>query len=466
MKLLVIGAGFVGACSAAAAADSGHTVLVYDVNGARVAALGSNDPVMIHRELSEEGLADILIRNRERIRFTAAVEDMRGVSDSLDIAMLCVPTPSTREGGYDLSAFDKAVDGLSEILSARGGGAQKTHVVIVLKSTLPIDAIDRVRASFEARGVRNFGVVVNPEFLVEGKAVEGSLRPDRVVVGAEGDEDFRIMREFYHRFADSLKVKYIEVNPKEAAAGKLLANFLLFARLAACFDVVGRLSEVFPGIAFERVREIVKSDGRIGAWGLYDSLFAGGSCFIKDASALAHELEGKGVSAGLPRQAIVSNEYQLKRFFDRAALEAGFPFEGKTVALLGVAFKRGTNDVRNSPALTLWAWMSQAGVASVKVFDPQASENYKRALEAQGLPTDGKLAICENIEEALQGTQCAIICTDWPEFETLGEVISRVASAPYLIMDGRRIIHHHYDELAKKGFTILAVGSPLMGQSI
>ena len=244
-------------------------------------------------------------------------------------------------------------------------------MVIVNKSTVPVNMISMTAKIMNEHGVLNFGVVSNPEFLVEGKAIEGSIRPDRVIIGAENEKDFKIMREVYARFS-STNVKYIETNPYEAAAGKLLANYLLFNKLASTFDVIGRLCEFFPDIKFENVRQIINTDPRIGTWGLYDSVFAGGSCFIKDAASLAHQMEEAGANTHQIRLSLEANKFQRDHFYGRAEKEAGFSWDGKTVAVLGVAFKQNTNDVRNSPAIDIVRHLINSNVSQIKVYDPAA----------------------------------------------------------------------------------------------
>ena len=278
MNILYIGSGFVGACSAAVSADSGHTVLVYDIDPNKISMLDSKDRDQIEECLFEKGLADLLIRNDERITFTSDYSDVVPFLDECDAVFMCLPTPEIGETGEsNLSYYQAAAEQLGEAMTNRNGGAQSKYIVIINKSTVPVDMVGQTQELLDAKGVKHYGVVSNPEFLVEGKAIEGSLKPDRIVVGAWKQEDFDVMRSLYRRFYDAIDVSYLEVNPKEAAAGKLLANFYLFNKLAVCFDVIGRTAEAFDNISFEQLRKIITSDKRIGNWGFYDSLYACGS---------------------------------------------------------------------------------------------------------------------------------------------------------------------------------------------
>ncbi len=457
MNILYIGAGFVGACSAAVSADSGHRTLVYDIDEERIAKLGSGDRDTIESCLFEEGLGDLLVRNRDRIQFTSNYRRVEAFLDSCDAVFMCLPTPEIGETGEsDLSFYLAAARRLGRALSRRNKGRQSHSVVIVNKSTVPVAMADTTHDILRKNGVRRFGVVSNPEFLVEGKAVLGSLKPDRVVVGAWTEKDFDVMRRVYQRFFNAPNVEYVEVNPKEAAAGKLLANFVLFNKLAVCFDVIGRTCEAFAGLQFENVRRILSGDPRIGGWGLYNSLYAGGSCLIKDARSLAYQLKEAGRDALLVNETYLANRRQLLGFLDRAEKDAGFAWRGKTVALLGTAFKRSTNDIRNSPALEIAAYLLDKRIRSLRVYDPAAMGPFQQAH-----PPSAKVRYFSNEAKAIDDADAVIIATDWPQFRGLGELLRGLDRKP-LLLDGRRMLQHFYAELRKSGFDIIAVGSPYL----
>lgn len=457
MNILYIGGGFVGACSAAVSADSGHTTLVFDLDQEKVNKLTSNDRDEIQSCLYEEGLADLIIRNRERIQFTTEYDKVKTFLDECDAIFMCLPTPEIGETGEsDLSYYFSAAETLARALKERNSGSQSKYIVIVNKSTVPISMIDQTEQIMESQGVQEYGVVSNPEFLVEGKAIQGSLKPDRVVVGAKTDRDFEIMRNIYRRFYDSSAIEYIEVNPKEAAAGKLLANFYLFNKLAVCFDVIGRTCEAFPGLSFEKIRHVLTTDPRIGTWGLYDSLYAGGSCFIKDARSLSHQLQTVGSNATLVNEAYLANKRQLDMFLGRAIKEADISWKGKHVALLGLAFKQGTNDIRNSASIEIAECLSREGVASINVYDPVAMDSFKHTTKE-----NEKIVYVADENEAVKNADVIIIATDWPQFRGLADILLAGKNRP-LIMDGRRILQHRYNDLVDAGFSVIAVGSPFM----
>ena len=459
MKILYIGGGFVGACSAAVSADSGHDTVVFDLDEQKIKKLASADSAAIESCLYEDGLADLLIRNKERIQFTADYSRAEQFLDVVDAVYMCLPTPEIDETGEsNVSYFVSAAERLAKALTRRNQGRQEKYVVIVNKSTVPIEMVAATEEIMDKAGVKNYGVVSNPEFLVEGKAIQGSMRPDRVVVGAWRERDFVVMRQVYQRFYNSGTVKYIEVNPKEAAAGKLLANYVLFNKLAVCFDVIGRACEAFSAVRFEEVRKILNSDPRIGAWGLYDSLYAGGSCFIKDARSLAHQLQISGQTATLVQETYLSNKRQLELFLSRAEKDAGLNWVQKKVGLLGLSFKQDTNDVRNSPSIDIVRFLLENRVAHITAYDPAAIGYFEKIF-----PSSDKITYTSDESEAIRAVDVIIIATDWPQFRGLKDLlVNDKADHRPLIMDGRRIWQNSYADLQRAGFNIIAVGSPYL----
>lgn len=459
MKILYFGAGYVGACSAAVSADGGHEVLVYDINRELVNSLSSMDKDKIESYLFEKGLGDLIIRNQVRIKFTFDLSEVEKFVDEAEAVFMCLPTPERDgTGETDLSFYEAAAETLGKILAKRNQGAQSQYVLLINKSTVPIDMIDRSKKMMENFGVKNFGVGSNPEFLIEGKAVEGSIRPERVVVGASTEKDFKIFSDIYSRFVESSNIGYFEVSPPEAEAGKLLANYILFNRLANCFDIAGRVCEKFPGLRFENIRKILIADSRIGSWGFYDSLFAGGSCLIKDARSLSHQLKSRGANSDVVDSALAANQRQLDNFLARAETEFNFNWTGKTVGLLGLSFKQETNDVRYSASLGVTDFLFDKNAALIKAYDPVAGDNYFKYFS--GNKNRGKISLAGSAAQAIDGADILIIATDWQQFREAEELIKENLPKGAIVMDGRRILAHKYEELSQAGYNIIAVGSP------
>ncbi|RJQ19030.1 UDP-glucose/GDP-mannose dehydrogenase family protein [Candidatus Woesearchaeota archaeon] len=449
MNVIVIGTGFVGATHAAVLAAYGHSVTAYDINKERIADLASKDPKRIDAALYEPGLAK-LVTESTTLTFTRNLFDLAPLLDTTPVIFLCLPTPA-----HELTLPDEqkflftAATQLAELLKKRNDCRQTQHALLATKSTVPIGTAAKLKKHLALLGITNFSVASNPEFLVEGKAVEGSKHPDRIVIGIETPADEKLLRELY--FAHD---NIIAVSPSDAEAIKLLANFELFSTIVRTFQVAGRACELIPGLTYENVIKGITADKRIPLWGHHVSLYAGGSCFEKDAYNLLHTLSGKNNphTEQFIRLTIDSNTAQLDRFYQRAH-DAGFTFKDKTVALLGTAFKQDTNDVRMSPALPLTGRLIRDG-AQLRVYDPQALQNYLLATKAH----TAKITACTRAEDAITGSDTILICTDWPEFKNLAPAI--IKEKPRLIMDGRRSLREHYESFAAAGITVIAVGSP------
>src|SRR3989338_1849869 len=458
MNILYIGAGFVGACSAAVSADSGHTTLAFDIDQKKIEKLRSCDRAHIESCIFEDGLAELLTRHKDRIRFTFDYAKVERFLDACDGVFMCLPTPEIGETGEsDLSYYNAACERLAQALVKRNNGAQEKYIVVVNKSTVPIDMVAQTQTMLGKAGAKNFGVVSNPEFLVEGKAIEGSIHPDRGVVGAWQEKDFDIMRRIYDLFYNCATVQYLEVNPKEAAAGKLLSNFYLFSKLAAWFDVLGRPCEAYADLRFEQVSKIIIAEKGIGNWGFYDSLYAGGSCLIKDARSLSHQLQTAGKDAVVVNETYLANKRQLEIFLGLAERDAGFSWLEKRVALAGTAFKRDTNDIRNSPSIDIMHFLQERQVRAVNVYDPAALPMFQDLF-----PESERVHYMGHEFDAVKNVDAIIIATDWPQFRGLADAIVGELKNRPLIMDGRRMLQHRYRDLQEAGFDIVAVGSPFL----
>lgn len=458
MKILYIGAGFVGACSAAVSANSGHKTLVFDIDQKKIDLLNSNDRDTIESCLYEQGLGDALVRNRDCIEFTTDRAKVDLFLDGCDAVFMCLPTPEIGETGEsDLSFYISALESLADSLVKRNDKNQDKYILIINKSTVPIGTADRASSILQSKGVKNYGLASNPEFLVGGKAIDGSMKPDRVVVGAKNQNDFEIMRSIYQRFHDNPEVKYVEVTISEAEAGKLLANFYLFQKLAVCFDVLGRTCEAFSDIRFENMKKILMSDKRIGTWGFYNSLYAGGSCLIKDARSLSYQLQTAGKSAELVTQVYTANKRQLELFLSRFEAEAQGSWEGKKVAVVGLSFKRDTNDTRNAPSITIVNFLKEKSVREIRLNDPAASQMFRHIF-----PEGENVKYFSHEFEAVREADVVIIASDWPQYRGLADTMIEELKNRPVIMDGRRILQHRYEDLAKAGFHVIAVGSPFI----
>lgn len=457
MKIIVVGTGFVGLCHAAVCSEYGHEVHAYDIDPVRIAAYASGKAEQIERMVNEPGLATVIAENLNRYLFFTT--DITSILEGTDAIFLCLPTPPNPDGSSDLSFYFTAVEYLAQLLAQR---VDQRRVVLINKSTVPIGTARALQQVLETHRVPNVGVASNPEFLPEGDAVEKSRRPDRVVVGADTEDDFRILRRIYSQFVNHVRISFIETTPETAESIKYIANTLLLTYVSFWNGIGARIGETFPNVRMEDLKRGVTADNRISKWGSYVGIGAGGSCFGKDVQSLIYQLESRQQDAQLLRSVYDINEYQKMYLLDRAESEAGFSFANKRVALLGLAFKQRTNDMRDSSALKVVEGLLGRGVQAIHAYDPMSMHEAQRWFDPIKNPLYAKMSYHESVKSALFGTDVLIIATDWEEFRGLSRTIELNTQKPYLIIDGRRMIPD-YNELVALGYRYLAVGSPLRG---
>ncbi|KPV49773.1 GDP-mannose dehydrogenase, partial [Kouleothrix aurantiaca] len=329
------------------------------------------------------------------------------------------------------------------------------------KSTVPIGTARQLERKLREYNVPNAGVASNPEFLPEGDAVEKSRRPDRVTVGADTEDDFRIIRRIYSQFVNHVRIRYIETTPETAEAIKYVANTLLLTYISFWNGVGARLGETFQNIRMEDLKRGVTADNRISTWGSYVSNGAGGSCFGKDIQSLIYQLKTAGQPTDMLQSVYGINEYQKTYLIDRAGREAGARFNQKKVALLGLAFKQRTNDMRDASSLKVVETLLARGVSEIRAYDPVATEEAKRFFNPENNHLFEKISYHNSAKEALAGSDMVFISTDWEEFRGLSRTIEQSVKPPFLVLDGRRMIPD-YNELTERGYGYIAVGSPYM----
>ncbi len=455
MKVIVVGTGFVGLTHAAVLSEYGHEVYAYDISEERINAYRSGEREIIERYVNEPGLASVIQETLGQYLFF--VTDISSIIDDTDVIFMCLPTPPKLDGSTDLSYYLNAADHLAELLARR---ETDQRVVLVNKSTVPIGSARMLQQVMNEHGVKNFGVASNPEFLPQGNAVEASRKPDRVVVGADTEEDLGILRRIYPQFVNHVRIRYIETTPETAEGIKYMANALLLTYISFWNGIGGRLAETFDNIRMEDLKLGVTADERISTWGSYVSNGAGGSCFGKDIQSLIYQLNRTGRSTDLLQAVYNINEYQKTYLIDRAVHEAGFNFNNKSVALLGLAFKKRTNDMRDSSALKVVESLLARGVSSIRAFDPLAMVEARKWFDPEQNHLFDRISYHKTAKEAIQGSDALFISTDWEEFRALSGTIQRTVQPPYLIIDGRRMIPD-YDVLVKRGYSYLAVGNML-----
>lgn len=457
MKIIVVGTGFVGLPHAAVLSEAGHEVYAYDIDPQKIAAYESGEAEQIEHYVNEPGLPAAIADTINRyLFFTSNISE---IYEDADVYFMCINTPPNRDGSTDLSYYLSAAHDIAELLAQR----KTTHrVVLVNKSTVPIGTARLLERIMNEHGVENFGVASNPEFLAQGNAIDGSRRPDRVVIGADTREDFQILRRVYSQFVNHVRIKYVETTPETAESIKYMGNTLLLTYISFWNGVGARVAENMPNIRMEDLKIGVTADGRISTWGSYVSNGAGGSCFGKDIQSLIYQLNQAGCSTDLLQAVYNINEYQKTYLIDRAIHESSFNFNQKTVALLGLAFKKRTNDMRDSAALKAVEALLSKGVKSIRAYDPlamEAAQEYWFNPEKNHLFE--RISYHDTVKEALAGTDAVFISTDWEEFRGLSRTIEKAVKPPYLVIDGRRMIPD-YETLVENGYDFLPVGGTFM----
>lgn len=435
MRIGVIGVGHVGLVTAATAVEMGHDVVAMDLDAAKIELLeGGKAP------FHEPGLDELIETavGAGRLRFTTRPAE--AVNDA-EVVFICVGRPSTPAGDTSLTAVEAVGREIAQHAAA--------GVVIAEKSTVPPGTADRLRLTIarEQPGL-TFSVVANPEFLREGQAVEDSLTPDRIVVGADDERGFQAMRALYRSLTER-GVLLIETDVRTAELAKLASNAFLATKLSFA-NALARVAEV-TGADVVRIAEVMGADGRIGPHFLAAGLGFGGYCLPKDTQTLERIAGRAGYDFALLNEVIRVNEDAVASVAAKVE-EAVWNLEGKRIALLGLAFKPGTDDVRSAPALTLARRFLAEG-AVVIGHDPMAAAEAKAQLP--------ELQTVDDPYEAVAGAHCVVVCTDWPEYRTLDLRRLREAVAYPVLVDGRNVLDA--DEAEAAGLTYLPVGRPARG---
>ena len=456
MKIIVAGTGYVGLVHAAVCSEYGHEVYAYDIDTAKIDDFASGQSERIEHHVNEPGLANIIRETLGRSLFFSA--EIQPIIEGTDAIFMCLPTPPNLDGSTNLTFYDAATEDIAQALANR---KDQRRVVVVNKSTVPIGTARRLERILNDNGVPNFGVASNPEFLAEGSAIVDARKPDRVVVGCDTKEDFTILSRVYSQFTNHVRIKYIETSPETAEAIKYVANTMLLTYISFWNGVGAKIGEKIPNIRIDDLRLGVTSDERISTWGSFVSNGAGGSCFGKDIASLINQLRRVNVSTKMLEASYEVNEYQKVYLIDRAITEAGFKFNNKTVAVLGLAFKKHTNDMRDASSIKVIESLLGKGVAGINAYDPLANESARAVFDPSKNILFEKIRYFQSAKQAMADTHALFISSDCEEFRGISRTIEDTVNPPYLIIDGRRMIPD-FKELVAKDYTYLSVGSTVL----
>ena len=423
-RIAVVGTGYVGLTTGACLAHLGHTVVCADIDADKIAKL--RDGII---PIVELGLAELVTEGMASGRLSFVVGSAEAAKNC-DIAFLCVPTPQGEDGSADLSYVQRAAEEISAVLSF--------EAIVVNKSTVPVGSTKVVEKALKRPDVK---VVSNPEFLREGSAVQDFLKPDRVVVGSDDQAAAMKVASLY----DGLSTRVIITDPASAETIKYAANAFLATKLsfinaiaAICEGVGADINDVVVGIG---------SDKRIGENFLRPGPGWGGSCFQKDSRALIKIAEDADYSFDLLKGVITVNDQQLDRVADKIRLAAGGDLSGKIVAIWGLTFKAGTDDLRDSPAIAIIERLMKLG-ARVQAFDPTVN------VVRTGIPND--LVIAASSDEATSRADVLAVLTEWDEFKWISPSTIAAEMTGKQVVDARNLLDRKDWERA--GFTYQGIG--------
>ena len=441
MKICIFGAGYVGLVAAACFAESGNSVIVVDIDHARI-----DDLKLGIIPIYEPGLKEMILRNQTEGRLTFTVDMEEAVKASL-VCFIAVGTPPGEDGSADL----KYVLGVARDI----GRVMNGFKIIVDKSTVPVGTGDKVRAAVQeelaTRGIDlEFDIVSNPEFLKEGAAIDDFMKPDRVVIGCDNVRTAEIMKELYDPFMRKQN-RMIVMDIRSAEMTKYAANAMLATRISLMNQIAGLCDRM--GADVMAVREGIGSDSRIG----YDFLFPGpgygGSCFPKDVKALIKTAEESDYDFLLLKAVEEVNELQKEVLADKlikllGSLGGEQPLTGRIVACWGLSFKPRTDDMREAPAITIIERLLAAG-AVVRAHDPEAIK------EARKIFGD-RIEYSSNQYDILSGADALAIITDWSEYRNPDFDRIKTALRSPMIVDGRNL--YKPDRMAAGGFSYIPLG--------
>lgn len=436
MKVIVIGSGYVGLVTAACFSEVGLDVWCMDTDNAKVARLNAGEcPIY------EPSLPEILTRNAAagRLHFTDSLE---ACLPGADVAFIAVGTPEGEDGSADVSYVCSAARSVGRVMTG--------DLVVVVKSTVPVGTSARVesilREELAARSVPyGFDVVSNPEFLKEGHAVDDFMMPDRVIIGVESEHARAVMAELYRPFMmTGDRILFMDRASSELT--KYTANAMLATRISFMNDIANLCEKV--GASVDMIRKGIGMDHRIGPKFLYAGCGYGGSCFPKDVKALIATAAQHGCTMDVLEAVERVNARQKTVLFQKISRYFEGDLAGRTVAVWGLSFKPGTDDMREAPSLVLIRSLLEAG-CTVRAFDPVAMD------KARGILGDA-VEFAPNMYEAVRGADALAVVTEWKEFRLPDWKKMHEAMKTPVLFDGRNM--YREETLKKAGFTGFRIG--------
>lgn len=439
MHITVIGTGYVGLVTGACFSKMGNKVYCVDIVEEKI-----NDLKKGILPIFEPHLGTMVINGQEKgdLIFTT---DIKEALDDSNIVFIAVGTPMAEDGSANLNYIFSAATDIANNISHDS--------LVVIKSTVPIGTGFKVKDHIESileekNSTVKIKIASNPEFLKEGRAIEDCLHPDRVVIGAEDEEVFETLKELYHSFVLNHD-RFVLMDIKSAEMTKYVANAMLATKISF-MNEIANICEV-TGANVQKVRLGIGSDRRIGYDFIYAGCGYGGSCFPKDVQALINTSQSHGYFPRILSNVEEVNKDQKMVLVNKVVDRFGDDLSGLTFSIWGLSFKPGTDDVREATSIVVISELIKKG-AKIKAYDPQATEEFKRAIDDEYLSS---IEFAENRYDALDGSDALILITEWKEFRYLDFDLFEEKLNQKIIFDGRNIYDKKIESL---GFELYQIG--------
>ena len=428
MKIAVAGAGYVGLVTAACFSELGNDVICVDIDEAKIANL--NQGII---PIYEPGLNDLVIRNRQEKKLDFTTDLKKAIKES-DIIFICVGTPPKESGEADLSYVENVARTIADVM--------ESYKIVVDKSTVPVHTGEKVARTIKSYNIHkvDFDVVSNPEFLREGSAVNDFMNPDRIVVGCETDKAGKIMEKLY----SPLKSRILFTDIKSAEIIKHASNSFLATKISF-INAIANICEL-AGADVEKVAEGMGLDKRIGQSFLNAGIGYGGFCFPKDAEAFIKISEKLGYDFKLLKATQEINSQQKEHFIKKIE-KALWVVKNKNIAILGLAFKPNTDDMRFAPSVDIITALLKEG-ANIRAYDPEAMERARQQLNG--------ITYCNDPYDAAKDADAIVVLTEWNEFKQLDFKKLKGIMRHNLVIDGRNI--YSPEDMKNEGFSYISVG--------
>ena len=428
MKIAIIGSGYVGLTTGTCLAELGNTVTCIDNNEEKIRILNSGE-----MPIFEPGLAELAKKNAAQKRLFFST-DIKNAVKGAEIVFIAVGTPPKPNGDADLSFVENVAKEIAKSITK--------YTVVVEKSTVPVETGEKIAKTIEGSGVKKelFDIVSNPEFLSEGSAINDFMRPDRIVIGTNSEKAKKIMQKLY----EPLKAPLVFTDIRAAEIIKHASNSFLATKISF-INAVSRICEL-TGADITQVAYGMGLDKRIGKDFLKAGAGYGGFCFPKDVAAFIKISQKKGYPFKLLKEVEEINNSQVMHFVKKIE-DALWNLNGKKIAVLGLAFKPGTDDLREAPSIKVITELKKEG-AHINAFDPAAIENAKKQLFG--------IEFHKNLHDCIKGADAAVILTEWAEIKNLDLKKAKELMKKPLIIDGRNIFDPKTME--QNGFTYISIG--------